>query len=325
MKKFISLLMAVVIVAVMTISAAAEYTVWHNEIDDPRYAEKLISSEQALANYTANTGITVPTYRYYFLMPNGSNGMRNAAGECAKSWFNQYTQGAGVYWWGSAPAAATGWAGYQAMVEDAEQCIYYVDMPRRVVAFDWNNGIDGTMDEDFPLYESAAQTVDVACEFPEPGEYLTMPEGADNFDHCIFIIDPDEVSENPMSHKLTCGGTWYFYYDNGCYGEYAQTSSNFKSIDENCCNPDHFDASGNHVGHSSGPAVVRGDYNGDGELAITDATRVQRILAGLNDMPSQAQIIALDAYQDGELAITDATRIQRVLAGICDIDGNKLS
>ncbi len=361
MKKFISILVAVMLVASVVVTASA-YTVWPS--DDPAIEVLAKTSDEALAEYAAEFGEVAETNKYYFQMPDGVHGMRGAEGNVANTWFNEYTQGAGVYWWGSAPAACEAWAGYQSLVEKEEENIFYANVPKAVVAFIWNNGIDGTMDEEYPLYFLAAQTVDVACEYPDPGEYTTMPEGADSFDECIFIVNPDEISINPLSNKQTCGGTWYFYYGDGCYGMYAKGSG--KDV---CCNPDHFkdaDTSGEHIGFQPAivepteepteeptdaptdapteapteeptvptvpiedptepaPTYIRGDYDNDGIVGIMDATRVQRILADLETRPEEAFLIAVDADGDGILGIMDATRIQRVLAGLCDWDGNIL-
>ena len=252
-------------------------------------------------------------------------------GDHAPNWYNNFTQGAGIYWWGSAEGACESWAGYRAMVDDEDQCIFYANVPKKVVAFVWNNGIDGGMaptpgvDPADDIYYKAAQTSDVASEYPDPGEYATMPEGASSFDNCIFIVDPMKVDVNAVSNKMTCGGTWYFYYGDGCYGMYGEESDNFKSVEENCCNPDHYengDITGKHIG--GGSSVVRGDYDGDGEVLILDATRAQRIIAELTERPDEAFLKAVDADGDGELNILDATRIQRVVAELCDIDGNPI-
>ncbi len=73
------------------------------------------------------------------------------------------------------------------------------------------------------------------------------------------------------------------------------------------------------------PAVLRGDYDGDGQITIMDATRAQRILADLEERPAEELLIKLDADGDGMLTIMDATRIQRVLADLCDWEGNPVS
>ena len=68
------------------------------------------------------------------------------------------------------------------------------------------------------------------------------------------------------------------------------------------------------TGHS------RGDADMDGEVTILDATRIQRVLAGLAG-EDELDKSAADADADGEVTILDATRIQRFLAGLCDMDG----
>lgn len=322
MKKFVSILLALMLAvsAVVTVSAYSVYP------DGKTAAEAIKAYEDA-------NGTKVKTNRYFFQMPDGKHGLPATAdvvynetndetgeitpivvckkGEKAPSWYNDFTQGAGVYWW-TQEAACEAWAGYKAEVADAEQSIYYADVPAGVVSFVWNNGVDGGTDKSQEIYYKAAQTNDVASEYPSPKEYASMPEGAASFNNCIAIVDPDKVSVNPLSQKMTCGYNWYFYYGDGCYGSYATTSSNFKSVDDNCLNPDH-----NHK-------YVRGDYDEDGVLTITDATRAQRIIAQLQARPSDAFLKGVDADGDGVLNITDATRIQRVLAKLCDIDGNKV-
>lgn len=339
MKKFVSILLAVMLVASLVVTVSA-YSVYTDEFTT--------TSDDAIKAYEEANSVTVETRKYLFQMPNGSNGpvatgdvfyevkeedpetgeqhvvdtvLVCKAGDHAPTWYNDYTQGAGVYWWGSAEAVPDAWAGYRAMVEDADQSIYYVNMPKKVVAFVWNNGVDGGMDSSDPIYYMAAQTSDVAAEYPDAGEYESMPEGAASFDNCIFIVNPDSVDVNALSHKMTCGGTWYFYYENGCYGEYATTSANFKSVEENCCNPDHFDAEGKHVGFKPAVEYLRGDYNQDGNVSIMDATRVQNILAKLYTETDEAMLVGVDADGDGKLSIMDATRIQNVLAKIKNMDG----
>lgn len=351
MKKFVSILLAVMLVASLVVTASA-YTVWEPGIQ---------TSDEAIAAYEEANSVEVVTRKYYFMMPNGSNGplatqdvyydvkekdpetgeervvdtvLFCRAGEHAPTWYNDFTEGAGVYWWGSAEAACESWAGYRALVEDADQSIYYVNMPKKAVAFVWNNGIDGGstptpgLDPSEDIYYKAAQTSDVAAEYPDPGEYEGIPEGRDSFDGCIFIVNPDSVSINALSLKQTCGGSWYIYYGDGCYGMYDTDSANFKSVEENCCNPSHFDESGKHVGFQGGepePTVVRGDYDESGEVTIMDATRVQNILAKTKEMPGETFIKAVDADGDGNLTIMDATRIQNVLAKIKNMDGTPYS
>ena len=61
--------------------------------------------------------------------------------------------------------------------------------------------------------------------------------------------------------------------------------------------------------------VLMGDADGDGKVTILDATRIQRVLAGL-DQKSANYDVAADVDQDGKVTIIDATCIQRYLASL---------
>ena len=58
---------------------------------------------------------------------------------------------------------------------------------------------------------------------------------------------------------------------------------------------------------------VLGDADGDGDVTILDATKIQRVLADLDDDPDGMIALRADSDED-ELDIMDATRIQRWLA-----------
>ena len=349
MKKVLSILLVIALVASLTIAASAHHSV--NE-------EGTMTTEEAVAKWAELYG-EVETRTYYFQMPNGKNGplatqevayddinghhVVAEAGDHAPTWYNDYTEGAGVYWYGGAcsdhdwdePSAL--WAGYKATVVDADQGIFCATVPVEVVTIIWNNGVDGGEDSTLPIYYLAAQSLNIGSEYPDPGEIDTMPEGRDEalgFDGCIWIVNPDEIVINELNQKMNCGGSWYFYYGNGCYGMYDPESPNY----DGCCNPDHFDANGTHVGYvpaeqpteapeqpteAPAPAFERGDYDQDGSITIMDATRVQRILAELEPMPEEAFLKAVDADGDGELNIVDATRIQNVIAELMNMDGSK--
>ena len=72
---------------------------------------------------------------------------------------------------------------------------------------------------------------------------------------------------------------------------------------------------------SENPPVVGsykcGDVNGDDDVAIGDATLIQRHVA-LVDTLTGVAAIAADANQDGDIAIVDATLVQRFVAKIVD-------
>ena len=63
--------------------------------------------------------------------------------------------------------------------------------------------------------------------------------------------------------------------------------------------------------------LLVGDADEDGQVTIIDATRIQRVLVGLNSEGPNYKKVA-DADGDGQVTIVDATYIQRWLAGIKD-------
>lgn len=190
------------------------------------------------------------------------------AGEKAPSWYNDFNvldghTYAACYWWGGTCDPehnySVGWCGYRAEIADEEQGIYYVDLPDDVTTIIWNNGVNGGMDSTQPIYYKAAQTIDTNAEGAYEGDYDTLPYGSpdpDYFENCIYIIDPDQVSVNPLTNKQTCGANWYVYYGNGCYGEefaegvdYPDGTDNWSDdMQDVCKNPDHF-KNGVHVGY----------------------------------------------------------------------------
>lgn len=68
---------------------------------------------------------------------------------------------------------------------------------------------------------------------------------------------------------------------------------------------------------SVGGTYKCGDVNGDNDVAIGDATLIQRHVA-LVDTLTGVAAIAADANQDGDIAIVDATLVQRFVAKIVD-------
>ena len=60
---------------------------------------------------------------------------------------------------------------------------------------------------------------------------------------------------------------------------------------------------------------IRGDVNLDGTVNITDATDIQKYIAGLSEFTAEQTAVA-DYNGDGTVNITDSTELQKVLAGI---------
>ena len=291
MKKTISILLSLIMAfGVFAVSAGASLS-----ITDPA----VIPYDEALRNYEDETGETLETQRLYFQMPNGKRGgtayqdvkvtreivdpetgdlfyveeVVIPEGGKAPSWYNEFNvvdglHMAGVYWYDGpancedAAYGGVGMVGYKMGIEDYEQGIYYVDLPKDTLFVIFNNGVNGGMDPSDPIYYEAAQTTDINTEGAWEGDYESLPYGSpDNeyFDNCIYVIDPNQVSVNMYNNKQTCGGNWYVYYGNGCYGqEYASGYDNndypdgtpgwTDNITDVCMNPDHY-VNGEHVGY----------------------------------------------------------------------------
>ena len=376
MKKAIGLLLVMtLLIGVVTVSAGASLS-----ITDP----DVIPFEEALRNYENETGEDLETQRLYFQMPNGNRGgtadndviinRENIdpetgewsyveetvipAGGKAPSWYNEFNvvddlHRAAVYWYAGpancedAAYGGVGWVGYKMGIADYAQGIYYVDLPTDVRICAFNNGVNGGMDPSDPIYYEEARTPDIHIEGAYEGDYESLPYGSpdpESFNNCIYVIDPNQVSVSDYSNKQTCGGNWYIYYGDGCYGEeyeHGEGDSEYPdgtdgwtgNIEDVCKNPDHW-VDGVHVGNQEGEkpteavteapteapteTYILGDTNGDGMIAIIDATIVQRMLADLSvtvDDPAKARIRAAATDPDNGMGILDATAIQRLLAG----------
>ncbi len=144
----------------------------------------------------------VETYRYYFYMPN--------------DWYNEYADTANIYWWEGSGACGR-FPGYNAYKSDVAN-IYYCDVPQDVTSIIWNNGFDGGEDITADCYIKAVQTVIIGSEYYDPGESPLYPNGTNNFDNMIYVLDPNKIKINEYSGKKTYGGEWYYYYGNGEYG-----------------------------------------------------------------------------------------------------------
>lgn len=310
MKKIISILLAVLLVASCTVMAVSAYSV-----TDP----DIYTCDEAIEEFEYIYETEVETKTYYFLMPNGSNGEKGdndtleSFGKFAPSWYNQDATEAGIYWWESGIADPTAWAGYRTsgMVEDAAD-IYYANVPAGVTMIIWNNGVDGGMDTTLPIYYSAAQSINIGAEFYDPGESDNYPDGTTTFDGMIYVIDPDNVSISEFSQKQTCGGEWYYYYGAGCYGFTAEGEQG-----TDCLRDDHFDEAGNHVGEKGAePDILLGDADQDGVVSVMDATEIQLVKALMKSWVNDTAELAADFDGDGVASVMDATAIQMSLAGL---------
>ncbi|MBQ8538448.1 MAG: hypothetical protein IJ433_02230 [Ruminococcus sp.] len=246
MKKLLCIILAIAMVASTFAIVASAYS-WN----DP----DCLTVEEGIDMWMFDNDEEMPeTFRYYFLMPDGTNGERGdnpeleSNGNFAPTWYKLTTTGelatstAGIYWWDSGVADPAAWIGYIASGSDEDDPnIYYANVPVDVTTIVWNNAVDGGLDETDPIYKCAAQSVNIGSEYYDVGESPNYPDGTESFNNMIFVIDPDLVMKSDASEQMTCGGEWYYYYGKGCYGFTADGS------EADCLRDDHYDESGNHV------------------------------------------------------------------------------
>ena len=194
-KKVISLLLAVMLAVAMI--AVAALSVSADTDDEGRY----VPSEGT------------ETYHVYFYKP--------------ADWENEYTSDAGIYWW-SGSDSPSAWPGYGAHKADIPN-VYYCDVPTDVVNVIWNNALDGTDDPINPEYTHAYQTNDITFFGYDAEESEYYPDGVDNFDNMIYVINPEYTSVNDKG-KSIFAGEWFYYYGNGEYGT-APTKAELKAGD----------------------------------------------------------------------------------------------
>lgn len=317
MKRTISILLAAVLLVSCAVLSVHAYS-WGDP--DVKTVEQAV--EDFRPDYELLYGKELQTYRYYFLMPNGSNGDKGddpaleSNGKFAPSWYNDFTNTAGIYWWDTKILDPSAWIGYIGMKGDAED-VYYADVPTFVTGIVWNNGVDGGKDDTQPQFYKAAQSADIGSEYYDAGESDNYPDGTDNFDNMIYVIDPDKISISDFSGMQTCGGEWYYYYGNGCYGFVEGGESDIKT---NCLRGDHDHNEKPTQKPTEKPTQPTpppthngtykvGDADLDGTVSVMDATKIQRAQALLETLSSDQQDAA-DADLDGTVSVMDATEIQ---------------
>lgn len=273
------------------------------------------------------------TNRYYFAMPS--------------TWRNKYTDTAGVYF---APTAETcgfvegeepmSWPGYKAYSDGYKSyaySVYYVDCPTDIEFIVWNNYIKSGATDDTAMSDAEKQSDGVNTEFCSLYDYdiydtewfAEMEESfngdkkalgsyADNFfydeeygsgfsfsfDNMIYVVPQNADSENSSVTGIeTYKGNWYFFYGEDEYGTYPTREESEK----------------NNTLYSLCPYAVIddggiGDVDGNGVLDVSDATTIQKYLAGLIELTDRQRRVA-DVDKTGVVDIFDATAIKCLLVG----------
>lgn len=273
------------------------------------------------------------TNRYYFAMPN--------------TWRNKYTDTAGVYFMPTAETCGfvegkepISWPGYKAYFDGYKSyaySIYYVDCPTDIEFIVWNNYIKSGATDDTAMSDAEKQSDGVNTEFCSLYDYdiydaewfAEMEESyngdkkalgsyADNFfydeeygsgfsfnfDNMIYVVPQNADSENSSVTGIeTYKGNWYFFYGEDEYGTYPTREESEK----------------NNTLYSLCPYAVIddggiGDVDGNGVLDVSDATTIQKYLAGLIELTYRQRRVA-DVDKTGVVDIFDATAIKYLLVG----------
>ena len=265
------------------------------------------SVKQAITQYESETGETISTNRYYFMMPDGTNGNTGydaKKGEFVSSWYSEYTDNASVYWWNEDIAIQPELFPGYTMEKGDTHTVFYADIPDSIKTVIFNNNVNFSYREEDLYAQYNKQSINVPCEYYDAGESENYPDGTDSFDNMIYVLQPTEISVGMPTLIESSIGEWYYYYGNGCYGTVKNGDSN------NCIHPSHLDDCGNHI--ISG--YIIGDADNDNALSIMDATHIQMILADIISLDDFKSEFIADIDKDKIVSVMDATTIQLKLA-----------
>lgn len=133
-------------------------------------------------------------YRYYFLAPD--------------QWL-ETNDVAGIYWW--SPKENAAWPGEPATRVGDYKNLFYFDVPKETPVIIWNAFVNaGTKDNPTEEAPYAFQTANVSVESIDPEEENPKwPEGRDNMNGCIYVIDCNGAPDfDPYGGATTWPGEW---------------------------------------------------------------------------------------------------------------------
>lgn len=163
-----------------------------------------------------------PSTRYFFAMPG--------------DWFTFTNATACAYWWDGTDINEDWQHSYQmrstSIAKEDGTRVYYIDAPADVKVIVFNNGIDGGAkaaegEEPSPNWGKNFQTTDINLEGFAPGENENYPEGV-SFANMVYIIDPSQKTENPLSGAVQYGGEWKYLHADGSWDYTAGTTFEVK-------------------------------------------------------------------------------------------------
>lgn len=227
MKKIISIFLVLLMLVLMFSFSFSTYA-YSTSDDLAKFAN------EAIKEYDKENDVNTPTYTYYFLKPDGKSGLKpNDESKFAPSWdFEEYTIGGpGIYWHSTKNVPnPDSWCGYKfdSLVEETSN-VYKCTVPQSVSSIIINNGFDSPIDNK-ELSEHAFHSIEIPSTYYAEGENPYIPEGTDNFDNMIWVVDPDSIISDEITSAPICGGHWFYYYGNECFGTVKNPSH-----PEKCC------------------------------------------------------------------------------------------
>ena len=132
-----------------------------------------------------------------------------------------------------------------------------------------------------------------------PDTCVALYENAFSGSKIKKLMVPDSVTEIADNAFYGCDDVVIYASKESYAIEYAIA----KGIDYVITDPDYYEVE-----------ILLGDADGDNDVSILDATRIQRWLASYNDGNEEQVLLCGDTDRDGDVSILDATLIQRWLA-----------
>lgn len=156
-----------------------------------------------------------------------------------KDWYTFGNATACAYWWDGADKCTDWQHSYQMRstpltLEDGSN-VYYIDLGETVANVIFNNGIDGGVkaaegETPSPNWNKNFQTDNINLEGYSAKENDNYPNGVENFDNMIYIVDPSKVNVNELSGATTYGGEWYYLHADGKYDTTAGSTYEIKDV-----------------------------------------------------------------------------------------------
>lgn len=161
--------------------------------------------------------------RYYFAMP--------------KEWITFTNAKACAYWWDGTDKCTDWQHSYQMkstpIEKDNGTKVYYVDVSVDVRNIIFSNGIDvGTKDGDYTSlnWGKSYQTDNISLEGYAPGENKVFPDGIDNFDNLVYVINTSDTSINEKNGSVIFSGGWYYLHSDGCWDDKEGSQYELESV-----------------------------------------------------------------------------------------------